>query len=234
MRPVEHARVSCPGIVPGVAPGRRLRRIAAALRRERRGVVSVEAGLMAIPIALIVLGMTDVVNLFRAHLRVESAALQLGQLVSQCNIITTPGDTNQFWTYAQRVIGTLGTVTGVGATGAVVVSAVGRVNNANQVVWQQRTGSTTHASEVGTAGNAATLAGGFQVPAGQTLFVTEVFLPRATWDTAVTHQLIDAPETRVLQGSTMFLTRAPDAPSLLLPPTASAAPNCTGNGTGSP
>jgi Flp pilus assembly protein TadG len=213
---------------------RRLRRAALALLRQRRGMVSVETGLMAIPIALIVLGMVDVVNLFRAHLRVESAALQLGQLVSQCNAITTPGDTSQFWTYAQRIVGNLGTVTGAGATGAVVISAVGRVNNANQVVWQQRTGSTAHASEVGVAGGAATLAGGFQVPTGQTLFVTEVFLPHATWDTAVTHRLMESPQTRVLRGSTMFLTRAPDAPSLLLPPKASANPNCTGNGTGSP
>ncbi len=227
MRPVEPT-------APRLPRTRRIRRAAAALLRQRRGMVSVEAGLMAIPIALIVLGMTDVVNLFRAHLRVESAALQLGQLVSQCNIISTPGDTDQFWVYAQRIIGNLGAVTGANATGTVVVSAVGRVDNANQVAWQFRTGSGAHASEVGVAGGAATLAGGFQVPAGQTLFVTEVFLPHATWDTAVTHRLMDAPETRVLQGSTMFLTRAPDAPSLLLPPTASANPNCTGNGTGSP
>jgi Flp pilus assembly protein TadG len=227
MRPVEPQ-------VPRLPLSRRLRRATIALLRQRRGMVSVEAGLMAIPIALIVLGMTDVVNLFRAHLRVESAALQLGQLVSQCNIISTPGDTDQFWVYAQRIIGNLGAVTGAGATGAVVVSAVGRVDNANQVAWQFRTGSSAHASEVGVAGGAATLAGGFQVPTGQTLFVTEVFLPRATWDTAVTHRLMDSPETRTLQGSTMFLTRAPDAPSLLLPPTASANPNCTGNGTASP
>jgi hypothetical protein len=213
---------------------RRIRRAALALLRQRRGMVSVEAGLMAIPIALIVLGMTDVVNLFRAHLRVESAALQLGQLVSQCNIITTPGDTNQFWIYAQRIVGNLGTVTGTGASGAVVISAVGRVNNANQIAWQQRTGSTAHASEIGVAGGAAAIPGGFQVPAGQTLFVTEVFLPHATWDTAVRHRLMSSPENRVLQGSTMFLTRAPDAPSLLLAPTASANPNCTGNGGGSP
>ncbi len=198
--------------------------------RRRGGVVSLEFGLLMPVLALIVLAMSDVVNLFRANLRVESAALQLGQLVSQCNVISTPGDTNQFWSYAQRVIGSLGTVTGSGAAGAVIVSAVGRVNNANQIAWQFRTGSTAHQSEIGTAGASASLPGTMVVPTGQTLFVTEVFLPRDTW--IVSALMMGGRDTRTLQGSTMFFTRAPDAPSLLLAPQASAQPNCTGNGTG--
>jgi Flp pilus assembly protein TadG len=209
------------------APARR------ALRdRRRAGAVSLEFGLLLPVLALIVLAMSDLVNLFRAHLRVESSALQLGQLVSQCNVISTPGDTNQFWTYAQRIIGDLGTVTGAGANGAVIISAVGRVGSANQIAWQFRTGATAHQSEIGTAGAAANLPGGFVVPAGQTLFVTEVFLPRATWTIAA--GLMGGSDDRVLQGSTMFFTRAPDAPALLLPPTSSAQPNCTGNGSGAP
>lgn len=208
-------------------PARPPRRRPAA-RRAGAGAVSVEFGLLLPVLALIVLAMSDVVNLFRAHLRVESTALQLGQLVSQCNAVTTPGDTNQFWAYAQRVMGSIGTVTGAGASGAVIVSAVGRVNNANRVAWQQRSGSSAHQSRVGTAGGTATLDGNFEVPQGQTLFVTEVFLPRETWISAA--GFFGSDGGRVLRGSTMFLTRAPDAPALLQPPTASSLTNCTGNG----
>lgn len=196
------------------------------LLRRRDGAVTMEFGLLLPALALIGLAMTDVVNLFRAHLRVESAALQLGQLVTQCNVISSPGDTDQFWTYAQRIVGNLGMVTGANAAGAVVVSAVGRVDNANRVAWQRRTGSTLHQSLIGTEGGGAALPGGFQVPAGQTLFVTEVFLPRQDW--VVAAALVEHNASRVLRGSTMLLTRAPDAPSLLLPPLGSANPNCTG------
>lgn len=210
--------------MPPASPPRRRQ----APRGARAGAVSVEFGLLLPILALIVMAMSDVVNLFRAHLRVESTALQLGQLVSQCNAITTPGDTSQFWTYAQRVMGSLGAITGAGANGAVIVSAVGRVNNANQVAWQQRTGNAAIQSRVGTAGGPATLSGNFEVPQGQTLFVTEVFLPRDTWISAA--GLVGSDAERVLRGATMFLTRAPDAPALLQPPTASSQTNCTGNG----
>lgn len=197
-------------------------------RRAGAGAVSVEFGLLLPVLALLGLAMSDVVNLFRAHLRVESTALQLGQLVSQCNAITAPGDTSQFWAYAQRVMGSTGAVTGPNASGAVIVSAVGRANNANQVAWQQRSGNPSLQSRVGTPGGTATLDGNFQVPQGQTLFVTEVFLPRETWVLAA--GFMSNPGERVLRGTTMFLTRAPDAPALLQPPTASSQTNCTGNG----
>jgi Flp pilus assembly protein TadG len=208
-------------------PWRLLRRrhapIAAA---ARRGSAAVEFGLLAPVLLLLAMAGTDLVNFMRAQMRVDSAAQQLGQLISQCNRIATPGDTDQFWAYAQRIVGSLGSVNGATAAGAVVVSAVGLVEGANRVAWQQRSGSALHASEVGIAGGAANLAGGMVVPAGQTLFVTEVFLPREPWSLAT--GFFGTAAAQVLRGSTLFLTRAPDAPSLQLPPVNTAQPDCTG------
>jgi Flp pilus assembly protein TadG len=209
------------------SPWRLLRRGRAALAPagRSRGSASVEFGLLAPALLLMALGATDLVNFMRAQMRVDSAALQLGQLVSQCNRITTPGDTDQFWTYAQRIVGNLGGVSGAGAPGAVVISAVGVVNGANRVTWQQRSGSALHASSIGAAGATASLPGNFTVPAGQTLFVTEVFLPREPWSLA-SGFLGDATQ-QVLRGSTLFLTRAPDAPALQLAPANAVLPDCT-------
>lgn len=194
-------------------------------RRPRRGSASAEFGLLAPVLLLLAMAGADLVNFMRTQMRLDSAALQLGQLVSQCNRISTPGDTDQFWTYAQRIVGSAGNVTGASATGAVVLSAVAQQNGATRVMWQHRGGSAAHASRVGVAGGNATLPGGFAVPPGQTLFVTEVFLPRAPWSLG-TLFMDDAAE-QVLRGMTVFLTRAPDAPALQLAPAASPQPDCT-------
>jgi Flp pilus assembly protein TadG len=193
---------------------------------DRRGSASAEFGLLVPVLLLLAMAGTDLVNFMRAQMRLDSAAQQLGQLVSQCNRISSPGDTDQFWTYAQRIVGSSGAVAGANATGAVVLSAVAQQNGATRVMWQRRGGSATHASRIGTAGGNATLPGGFAVPPGQTLFVTEVFLPRAPWSLGTL--FMEDGGVQVLRGMTVFLTRAADAPSLQLAPGASNQPDCTG------
>lgn len=194
-------------------------------RSWRRGTTSVEFALVMPVLLMLSLGTTDVVGLLRAQMRVDSTAQQLGQLVSQCNRISSPGDIGQFWAYAQRIMGTVGTVTGTGAEGAVIVSAIGWVSNSNRVVWQSRTGSGAYASTVGSAGAAATLPGGASVPPGQTMFVTEVYLGREQW--AMAAGLMGAGTERTLSGVSLFLTRAADAPSLQVPPATNPQPVCT-------
>jgi Flp pilus assembly protein TadG len=194
--------------------------------RDRRGTAAVEFGLLAPVLLLLAMWGTDLVNFMRAQMRLDSAALQLGQLVSQCNRIATPGDTDQFWSYAQRIVGNLGAVSGSGATGSVIISAVAQISGTTQVVWQQRNGASGHASRIGTAGAAATLPGGFAVPTGQTLFVTEVFLPRDTWSLGTL--FMGGADQQTLRGATLFLTRAPDATALQQAPVANAQPDCTG------
>lgn len=193
--------------------------------RCRRGMVSVEFALTIPILVLLAVGASDIVGLLRAQLRVDMVAQQLGQLVSQCNRINAPGDIEQFWAHAQRMAGGTGQVSGAGAEGAVIISAVGRINNANRITWQQRTGNANHSSSIGAAGATATLPGGFTVPAGQTLFVTEVFLPRETWPNA--GNFMGGSGLQTLSAITLFLTRAADAPSLQTLQASSPQPSCT-------
>ncbi|WP_137179593.1 TadE/TadG family type IV pilus assembly protein [Roseomonas sp. AR75] len=193
---------------------------------DRRGSASVEFGLLMPGLLLLALGATDLVNFMRAQMRLDSAALQVGQLVTQCNRISSPGDTDQFWSYAQRIVGNLGNITGANASGAIILTAVALRDGASEVVWQHRSGVSTQASAVGSGPGPATLPGGFTVPQGTTLFVTEVYLPQDPWSLGA---IFMAPWTQqTLRGVTYFVTRAPDAASLQLTPQTSNQPDCTG------
>jgi Flp pilus assembly protein TadG len=201
------------------------RRAARLAGKEDSGVATIEFAVLAPTLLLLALVATDTVNLLRAQMRLDSTALQLGQLVSQCTRIVTPGDTDQFWTYADRIVGELGEVVGSAPDGAVVISAVGLVSGVNRVRWQVRTGSSTFPSRVGAAGTSPTLPGGYLVPAGQTLFVTEVFLRRESWPLGSSFMSSSGPMT--LSGMTMFLSRVADAASLQTPPASRSTPDCT-------
>jgi hypothetical protein len=63
------------------------------------------------------------------------------------------------------------------------------------------------------------------VPDGQTLFVTEVYLRRQRWPTASV--LMGGTTPLTLAGTSHFLTRAPDAPSLQATPANNNLPACT-------
>jgi Flp pilus assembly protein TadG len=186
-------------------------------RLDKRGVAAIEFALVAPVLILLALATTDVVQFLRSQLRLDATAVQLGQLVSQCNSITDTGDINRFWTYAQQIVGSLGTVTGANAQGAVIISAVnvpssGSQSGKNTLAWQKKTGATQISSVGSTLGGTATIKEGFVVPAGQTLLVTEVFLPQQPW--VLSARVMGIVPSKMLNGTTLFLTRAPDAPSI--------------------
>lgn len=201
------------------------RRGARARLSDRRGLVASEFALMAPLFFLVALAGADLIRLFRAQLRTETIAVQIGQIVSQCRVITNPGDRNNFWAHAQRIAGG---VIDVNSTtgGAVVISAVGRNSNANRLSWQMRTGNVTQTSRVGaTVGGAATISDSFVVPANQTLLVTEVFAFVQPF--TLSAGLIGTVLPSVIYGTTLFLSRAPDPATLQTAPANSATPNCT-------
>ncbi|MBW6401019.1 pilus assembly protein [Roseomonas sp. HJA6] len=190
----------------------------------RRGVAAVEFVLIAPVFFVIALACADLIQLFRAQLRVETIAVQIGQIVSQCRTITTPGDRDNFWAHGRRIAGTIINVDG---TGAMVISAVGRNNNANRLAWQMRTGNTQRVSRLGAnVGGSATISDNFVVPASQTLLVTEVFATVQPF--ALSAGLIGTVLPANIYGTTLFLSRAPDPTTLLTAPTNSQTPDCTG------
>lgn len=190
--------------------------------RDRRGVAATEFALIAPVLAGLILVTVDIVQYLRAQLRVEAAALQVAQVASQCNRITT-ADIDQFRRHAQRILGGLATLTGQG--GGFVISAVYSSNGANQVAWQQRTGGTTFASGAGAPGGSASVGGGFTVPNSQTMMVVELF---ATIPPGLSPmRLAQSVFAWELRSRVQFLSRAPDATRLQQPPTSSGSRECT-------
>jgi hypothetical protein len=178
---------------------------------------------------LILLATADLLRVFRAQLRLEMIGVQIGQIVSQCPRITTPGDTAQFWSHAERIAG--GVVDVNSATGgAMMISAISRNTNVNRLDWQVRTGNATVTSLFGTQAvptpNIRGRAGAnFVVPEGQTLFATEVYAIVQPW--TLSAGLIGTALPDTLRGVTMFLSRSAEPSRLQQRPASSNARECT-------
>ncbi|MBR0682484.1 hypothetical protein GXW74_18475 [Roseomonas eburnea] len=215
-------------------------RPASARLRDRRGIAALETALVAPLFLFVALCTTDLIRLFRAQLRVEAVAVQIGQIVSQCRSITDgstlvsgnqtdTSDIGQFWGHAVRIAG--GVVDVNSATGgAVIITAVGRNTSGgtttNRAMWRRRTGNTNVTSSLGTTvPGTATISNSFIVPQNQTVFVTEVFAVIEPW--VLGAGLIGTVVPSMLNGTTLFLSRAPDPVSLQTAPRVSLTPECT-------
>jgi Flp pilus assembly protein TadG len=178
---------------------------------------------------LIVLATTDLVRVFRAQIRMEMVAVQIGQIVSQCPRITEADFTDGtfgFWAHAGRIgagLVDINTPTG----GAMIVSAMSLDGAANRLDWQRRTGNASTRSAFGTAGAPTPILRGrdgtpFTIPTGQTLMATEVFAVIVPW--TISAGLIGTALPAEIQGVSFFLSRASDPARLQVPPATPAPP----------
>lgn len=206
------------------ARARALRLVSAALRAKRRGTAAVELAVGAPFLFLLLAAGADVVNYHLAQQRVESASAQLAQIVTQCSAITTTGDTNEFINFAQTAVGNRVNLTNA-AGGALIISALGVVNNAARVRWQVRSGNTTWVSSFGTtATNPATLSGNMTLLASETYFGVEIYGQTQAY--VISNNLM-ASFLGTLRGVTVMVSRASDPVSLQTTPTTSSSRNCT-------
>lgn len=192
------------------------------LLRDRRGLAAMEFAAVAPFFILLVVGTYDLVQFLRLQLRLETVAVQIGQIVSQCTSVTTPGDTDQFWAHGQEIAGDMADLRG--SQGAIILSAVFNDNGANKVAWQVRTGGAGFRSAIGNRGGPATFPDGLLVPAGQTMIATEVFASARPW--VLSANLLGALVPARLHGSSMLLSRAPNAARLQQAPANSNAMAC--------
>ena len=203
-------------------------------RIGRRGWVAAEFALVAPIFFFVALGTADLIRLFRAQLRTETIAVQLGQIASQCTRITT-ADLTQFWTHANRIAGGIVDVNTPTTGGRLILSAVRRhtTNASNVLAWQRTNGgNVSHTSSVGATENSAativhnvTGVPAFVVPANQTLFVTEVFAIVRPWPLSA--GLIGTFLPSTIGAKTLFLTRARDPQLLQAAPVTSGTLECT-------
>lgn len=198
--------------------------------RNRRGAAAVEFVLM-LPFFFLIMFMTlDIIRVFRAQLRTEMVAVQIGQIVSQCRRITPEDFTHAefgFWAHAERIAADrvdINSTTG----GGMIISVLGRDNNQNRLRWQRRTGNASVGSVFGTMVAPTPVLRGrdgtpFVVPTGQTLFATEVFgiIERGSVGAGLIGTVLPG-ETRVV---TFFLSRATDPTRLQQEPATPTPPN---------
>lgn len=139
--------------------------------KDRRGIAATEFAVIAPVMMLLMVGVAEVSNTLRVKHRLDSASQQMGQVVSQCNVVSV-GDTGQFWSEAARL---LEGATSLSTDAAVIVSAVYRDGKTDRVAWQLRTGSGAFGSAIGAPGGAANLPGTFSPPGEHVVIATEVF-----------------------------------------------------------
>lgn len=153
-----------------------MRRTPRPVRRDRRGVAAIEFAVI-LPVALIALFFThEVVHVLRAYMRVESASLQIGQIISQCEQVSA-ADEQVLKDITKRI---LGSYAANNAQWALRINAFGRGSDNKDIVpWS------ISQSDGAVAGGQPALAvnsKGSAMPAGYTmarnvvLFRTEIFL----------------------------------------------------------
>ncbi|GAA0597776.1 hypothetical protein GCM10009416_40040 [Craurococcus roseus] len=138
--------------------------------RDRRGVAALEFAIVLPVLLLLLVGFLDVAYLARGYLRAQTAATQVGQIISQCTSVSSADDA-VIAKFAER---TLGPFRKPGKQWAVVVTAIG-VNAANQPErWWVMDNRGTNAGAFATDG--ISLPANFALRAGEAMFRTEVFI----------------------------------------------------------
>lgn len=182
------------------------------LARDRRGIAAVEFALVTPVLLMLTVGFIDMVQVGRGHLRVQSTATQIGQVVSQCNRVSR-GDETQIMDLAQRL---LGPFAGAGKGWAVVVTAIGRDAQNNAFTWSMRR-TTTGFTPVSL---------GAQLPPNVTVGRNEAFFRTEVWadvettffssmSDSLVHLLGNRPTTfDRASGSAFHITRAPSVADL--------------------
>lgn len=186
------------------------------LARDRRGIATVELAMVSPFLFLLLVGFLDVVYLGRGHLRVQTTATQVGQVVSQCKSIGS-GDQAQIIALAQR---TLRPFLERGRNWGVVVTAI-RLNAQGQprILWTMDNRTPGMRAYPRYASDGAALPANLTLGAEHIIFRTEVFAEiDATLFTARNSLLGDLMGNRLAVGnaasSVLHIGRAANADPL--------------------
>ena len=186
----------------------------------KRGVSSIEFALVAWVLALLALATVDVVTYIRTDFRLEQVAAQMGEVITQCQAINSPGDTNRFMQEAKVMAGGLD-ITDMTGIGSFIITAIVPVPNSKSpaatIAWQYFFGNPLYGSSMcGAAltcstGASATIPGGFSIPDNQVLIVTEV--SASVQPFMFSAKFINASKT-ILHSNALFLVRSANPSSL--------------------
>lgn len=128
-------------------------------------------------LALMLVGVVDLVSWIRTWYRLERAVGETVNIVTQADRLRE-ADFAGFFDITQTVANPTATS---GPTGATVLSGISTSAGVTRVVWQRRTGDPTLVSGFGAEGAIATLPDGYTVPAGQTVVAGEAMTRASPW-----------------------------------------------------
>jgi Flp pilus assembly protein TadG len=178
------------------------------LLADRRAVAAVEIALLLPVLLVMCLAAADLVFEIENWYRLNNTTTQVGEIVSQCQAISTPADTDIFIADAQQVAAPL-SITGAAnnaLSGAIIISALG-VNSQGNVVllWQVRSGSTQYSSSFVPQANGSISTGAYVLAPGWVMFGVEAFAKPNIW--GLSGGLMGAPQSPLLYSQSMFLSR---------------------------
>ena len=168
-----------------------MRHLAPRVRRDRRGTAGLEFALWTTPILFVSFVCADVVQLGRGYLRAQNAAMQIGQIISQCERVNG----NDIALLGQLAPLFLGSYASGGAQWRMVISAFGRDNTSGtqqNIAWSQPVSggaASGGAPALDATSKQYQLPAGYQTGQNRLLFRTEIFvsvdrtsLTRRVWD----------------------------------------------------
>lgn len=150
----------------------RLNRLFNLLLRAREGVAALEFALISPFLLMMFLGMFEVSRYILIHQKVEKTAFSISDIVAQAETMTT-AQLNQIFTATQDLMAPYSFNT----NGVVIVTSISKSpNNPPTVLWQSAGGGSLMASsQLGNAGQTATLPTGFTMDDYENVIIAEVF-----------------------------------------------------------
>lgn len=179
---------------------------------------------VAVPLMLILMfGLSDLVQLARGHMRVQAAAMQIGQIVSQCEKPLNGADEDVLVELTGRLLGTFAKND---AQWRLVITAFGQDKDGRSINWESdKSGGSPRAGETALSptlkGNALPTANGTPYVMGKNklLYRVEAFasidrLPLSRAVSLLSANLGSAIRFDEVRGEAVLTTRVPNTDTL--------------------
>ncbi len=177
-------------------------------------------------LALLALATVDLVTYIRTYFQLEQVTAQMGEVITQCQALDSPGDMNRFQAEAQIMAGNLNITTSTGVGSFIITGIVpGSGGAAATIAWQYMFGNPLYGSSM--CGSSTTCQAGatatnphyFKIPSGQVLIATEATaaVQLFLFSTKVMSLFSSkpmSPSTPVVYLNSFFLVRSPNINNL--------------------
>ena len=169
-------------------------------------------------LAVLALATVDLVTYIRTDFRLEQVTTQMAEVITQCQALNSPGDTNRFLAEVNVMTGSLNITDPIGSGSFIMTGIVPGSNGAAATIaWQYSFGNPLYGSSLCggaltcAAGAQATLPNSYAIPAKQVLIVTEA--SASVQPFTFSAKLVSS-STAILHSASLFLVRSANPSNL--------------------